>query len=82
MRDYRIGRLKGPHVVIWTDDEGKRRRYRLEANTAREAEQESRDLILRLDAPPAGMTVAQVCREEVQDRHPDPDLRHLALEVP
>ncbi|MBL3608247.1 site-specific integrase [Rhodovulum sulfidophilum] len=71
MRDYRIGRLKGRHVVIWTDDEGKRRRYRLEANTAREAEREARDLILRLDAPPAGMTVAQVWgayRAEMGDR--------------
>ncbi|WP_406679226.1 site-specific integrase [Rhodovulum sulfidophilum] len=56
---------------MWTDDEGKRRRYRLEANTAREAEREARDLILRLDAPPAGMTVAQVWgayRAEMGDR--------------
>ncbi|WP_369822847.1 tyrosine-type recombinase/integrase [Rhodovulum sp. MB263] len=56
---------------MWTDDEGKRRRYRLEANTAREAEREARDLILRLDAPPAGMTVAQVWdayRIEMGDR--------------
>ncbi|PTW43751.1 site-specific recombinase XerD [Rhodovulum kholense] len=71
MRDFRLGRLKGRHVVIWTDDDGKRRRYRLEAHTAREAEREARDLILRLDAPPAGMTVAQVWdayRIEMGDR--------------
>jgi len=60
MRDYRIGRLNGRHVVMWNDDDGKRRRYRLAANTPQEAEREARDLILTLQAPPAGLTVAQI----------------------
>lgn len=60
MRDYRIGRLKGRYVVAWNDESGTRRRYRLAALTAKEAEREARDLILKAAAPPAGMTVAQI----------------------
>ncbi|MGA0540683.1 tyrosine-type recombinase/integrase [Neotabrizicola sp. VNH66] len=60
MRQYRLGRLNGRHVVTWTDDTGKRRRYRLDALTAKDAEREARDLILRETAPPVGMTVAQL----------------------
>lgn len=60
MREYRIGRLKGRFVVTWTDADGKRRRYRLEALTPKDAEREARDLILRMEAPPAGVTVAQI----------------------
>lgn len=59
MRDFRIGRLKGRFVVMW-DEAGKRRRYRLAADTAKDAAREARDLIVRLEAPPAGATVAQV----------------------
>ena len=60
MRDYRIGRLKGRFVVMWNEDDGRRRRYRLAAHSPKEAEREARDLILRISAPPAGMTVAQI----------------------
>lgn len=60
MRDYRIGRLKGRFVVMWNDDDGTRRRYRLEAHTQKDAEREARDLILRQTAPPSGVTVAQI----------------------
>ena len=60
MQDYRIGRLNGRHVVIWNDDAGVRHRYRLAAHTAQEAEREARNLILALQAPPAGVTVAQI----------------------
>ena len=59
MRDYRLGKLKGRWVVMW-DEDGKRRRYRLAADTRKEAEREARDLILRVEAPVAGLTVAQV----------------------
>lgn len=59
MRDYRIGRLKGRFVVMW-DDAGRRRRYRLAADTAKEAAREARDLLIKLDAPKAGASVAQV----------------------
>ena len=60
MRDYRIGRLKGRFVVMWNEPDGARRRYRLAADTLKEAEREARDLILQASAPQAGMTVAQI----------------------
>lgn len=59
MRQYRIGRLKGRFVVTW-DDGGTRRRYRLDALTATEAEREARDLILRHRVQPERATVAQI----------------------
>jgi integrase len=67
---YRIGRLKGRFVVMW-DDGGTRRRYRLKAHTAKEAEREARDLILTKTAPKSGLTVAQIWesyRVEMQGR--------------
>lgn len=60
MRDYRIGRLKGRFVVMWNDDTGTRRRYRLAAHTAKEAEREARDLIVIEAAPRSGVTVSQI----------------------
>lgn len=71
MREYRIGRLKGRFVVMWNEPDGRRRRYRLDAHTAKEAEREARDLIVKQTAPAAGVTVAQVWaayREEVSGR--------------
>jgi len=60
MRDYRLGRLKGRWVVVWNDDDGKRRRYRLAAETKTDAEREARDLIVHAQAPASGVTVAQI----------------------
>jgi integrase len=71
MRDYRIGRLKGRFVVMWNDDAGTRRRYRLAADTQKDAERESRDLILRQSAPAGVVTIAQIWeayRTEVEGR--------------
>lgn len=59
MRDYRLGRLKGRWVVIWNEEDGRRRRYRLAAETRQLAEREARDLMLYADAPAVGVTVAQ-----------------------
>ncbi|WP_240453985.1 tyrosine-type recombinase/integrase [Chachezhania antarctica] len=44
---------------MWNDDDGTRRRYRLAAHTAKEAEREARDVILTASAPPSGLTIAQ-----------------------
>lgn len=44
--EYRIGRLNGRYVVTWWDG-GKRRRYRLDAQSRKEAEAETIDLIRR-----------------------------------
>ena len=60
MRDLRIGRLKERYVVMWNDDDGKRRRYRLAAHNAKDAEREARDIALKVTAPDKGMTVAQI----------------------
>lgn len=59
MRDYRLGRLKGRWVVMWNEEDGKRRRYRLAAETRQDAEREARELILYAQAPETGVTVAQ-----------------------
>lgn len=60
MPEARIGRLNGRFVVTWNGEDGRRRRYRLDAHTSKDAEREARDLILRMTAPLVGMTVAQI----------------------
>lgn len=67
MREYRIGRLGERWVVTWTDA-GKRRRYRLDALTAKDAEREARDLILKQTAPKIGVTVAQIWEAYTAER--------------
>lgn len=57
MSDYRIGRLNGRFVVTWFED-GKRRRYRLDALTAKEAEAEAIDRIRRETVPLTGANVS------------------------
>lgn len=60
MRDYSIGRLNGRFVVTWQED-GKRRRFRLRAETTGEAHAEARTLLLAADAARTdGLTVAQL----------------------
>lgn len=78
MREYKIGRLKGRFVVTWGED-GKRRRYRLAASTAREADAEARDLILTATAPTTGITVAdlwEAFRAERSGRPVAENMRH------
>jgi len=60
MQGYRIGRLHGRFVVTW-DEGGKRRRFRLQAATTREAHTEARALLLAAEAAkPGGLTVADL----------------------
>ena len=59
MPEYRLGRLKGRYVVTWWED-GKRRRYRLEASVTnvKDAEREALDLIRQKRAEkPGGQTI-------------------------
>lgn len=56
MPEYRIGKLKGRFVVSWWGDDGKRRRYRLDAPTRTAAEGEAADVIRRERAKAAGST--------------------------
>jgi site-specific recombinase XerD len=57
--EYRIGRLTGKYVVTWWVD-GKRRRYRLNAQSRKEAEAEAVDVIRRETVKPASTTVADL----------------------
>ncbi|MCJ2128327.1 tyrosine-type recombinase/integrase [Methylobacterium sp. E-045] len=57
--DYRIGRLNGRYVVSWWAD-GKRKRYRLDALTAKDAEREAIDIIRREVVAPPGSTIADL----------------------
>lgn len=58
--EYRLGRLNGRWVVTWWDD-GRRRRYRLDAQSAKEAEAEAVDRIRKETAPkPDAVTVADL----------------------
>jgi integrase len=59
MPDYRIGRLNGKFVVSWWVD-GKRRRYRLDAQSRKEAEAEAIDVIRKEVAKPSQTTVADL----------------------
>ncbi|SDX82609.1 Site-specific recombinase XerD [Roseicitreum antarcticum] len=67
MRDYRIGRLNGRFVVTWHED-GQRRRFRLNATTAREAEAEARQVIIEASAPAGAATVAEIWELYRSDR--------------
>lgn len=67
MRDYKIGRLNGRFVVTW-DEDGKRRRFRLNATTAREAEAEARQVIAEASAPRGSATVADIWEAYRADR--------------
>lgn len=57
--EYRIGRLNGGFVVTWWED-GKRRRYRLDAQSRAEAEGEAADRIRTERAKSAGSTIAEL----------------------
>lgn len=57
--DYRIGRLNGGFVITWWAD-GKRRRYRLAAQSRAEAEGEAADRIRTERAKSAGSTIAEL----------------------
>jgi integrase len=69
--EYRIGRLNGRFVVTWNGEDGKRRRYRLDARSRPAAEGEALDLIRRERAKAAGHTIEelwQLYREEKKGR--------------
>ena len=68
--DYRIGRLNGRFTVSWWED-GKRRRYRLDARTKQDAAREAIDVIRHRTATPSGATVVdlwEAYREEKKGR--------------
>ncbi|MBY6003277.1 site-specific integrase [Salipiger bermudensis] len=60
MHEYRIGRLHDRFVVTWREEDGRRRRYRLEARTLEAAEAEARDIILAQTARASELTVEAI----------------------
>lgn len=67
MSDYRIGRLNGRYVVTWIQD-GKRKRYRLDALTPKEAESEAIDVIRRETVSSQGQSVSSLWEAYLLDR--------------
>lgn len=71
MPDYRIGKLNGRYVVTW-DDNGTRRRYRLEArvgeDTPKQAEAEALDLIRSQTTRSVGTTIAALWQAHGDDK--------------
>lgn len=69
--DYRIGRLNGGFVVSWWGENGKRRRYRLDAQSRAEAESEALAIVRVKRSEAAGQTIGelwQLYREEKTGR--------------
>ena len=60
MQEYSIGRLNGRFVVAWYQEDGRRRRYRLKADTRDGAEAEARDILLARTAERNELTVATI----------------------
>lgn len=65
--DYRIGKLKDRFVVSWWED-GKRKRYRLDARTPQEAEAEAIVVIKRELAQPDSATVKDLWEAYRQEK--------------
>jgi integrase len=83
MREARIGRLNGRFVVSWWVD-GKRRRYRLEADSLRDAEREALDVIAREAGTTKPETIADVWsayRAEKEGRRVADAMKHEAKAV-
>lgn len=76
--DYRIGKLNDRFVVSWWA-EGKRKRYRLDALTRKDAEREAIDVIRREVVAPPGSTVAdlwEAYRAEKDERRVAAAMKH------
>lgn len=67
--EYRIGRLDGGFCVSWWAD-GKRRRYRLDAQSRAEAEGEAADRVRTERAKSAGSTIAELWELYRKEKQP------------
>lgn len=76
MRDARIGRLNGRFTVSWWED-GKRRRYRLDALDRKAAEAEAIDVIRRETVPKIGATIADLWQAYLDARKGRPVERNM-----
>lgn len=60
MQKYRIGRLNGRYTVSWLLEDGRRRRFRLDARTRKEAEAEALDVLRKETMTASGGTVSDI----------------------
>lgn len=84
MSDFRIGRLNGRFVITWHEADGKRRRYRLDALTRKDAESEAIDVIRRETLGKRALTVAALWEAYRADRKGRPiaeTMRHTGKAV-
>lgn len=83
MHAYKIGKLNGRFVVYWWDDDG-RHRYRLEAQTAAEAEAEGRDIYERATATNGELTISDLWAkysEGVRGRRVFEDMKYTGRSI-
>ena len=66
MQTFTIGKLKAGLAVSWTEG-GKRRRFRLQARTLKEAEAEAREIVARQISGPAQLRVKDIWNEYRRD---------------
>ena len=84
MREYRIGRLQGRFVVTWTGADGRRRRYRLAAESARAADAEARDVIRAATLSRSVVTTADIWhayRDDLGDRPTGKTMAYTGIPV-
>lgn len=81
MREHKLGRLNGRFVVSWWGDDGKRRRFRLDADTRGDAEREAIDVIRRETRQSAQLTVADLWRDYRADRDGRPIAKAMGFEA-
>jgi integrase len=76
MPEITIGRLRGGYCVSWRDN-GKRRRYQLEARTRKEAEAEGRDKYLREQHTQENITIATLWAAYIEHLGEKPSAKTL-----
>ena len=81
MRQINIGRLKGRYVVSWKGDDGRRRRFRLEALSRKEAEAEAIDVFRRETVTASGQTVEALWKLYLNERQGRPIVKSMSSTV-
>jgi hypothetical protein len=80
--DLTIGRLKGRYVVSWHDTDGKRRRYRLQAQTRADAEREAIDVHRRETLGPRHhATIADLWEAYCEEKEGRPVVKTMGFEA-
>lgn len=78
MRQINIGRLKGRFVVSWKADDGRRKRFRLEALGRKEAEAEAIDVYRRETVSVSGETLESLWGLYLNERQGRPIVKSMS----